>query len=79
MARLLQAPFATWWHVIQTEMPSGKSQVLATLCTRRSVEELIVSLQKNRDTKQTYVYSADPTPIYEPNRRCDKCCCRTKG
>jgi hypothetical protein len=79
MLRIPRTYLATWWHLIQTELPSGKSQVLATLCNRRSVEELAVSLQKNRETKQTFVYSVDPTPIYEPNRRCDSCLCRVKG
>ena len=79
LSRVVRGQFGTWWHLIQTEMPSGKSQVLATLCSRPSVEKLLVSLQNNRDTKQQYVYTVDPTPVYEPNRRCDKCSCRIKG
>lgn len=77
VAKAVRGQFGTWWHLIQTELPSGKSQVLATLCSRRSVEDLIVSLQKNREAKQTFVYSVDSTPVREPNRRCDGCSCRS--
>jgi hypothetical protein len=65
-----------WFHVIQTELPSGKSQVLATLCNRRSVETLLGSLQKNRETSQRFVYTIDPFPApFHPLRRCDTCTC----
>ncbi len=79
ISKLVKGRFGTWWHLIQTELPSGNSKVIATLCNYRSVEKLRASLQTNRESKQPFVYSIDPTPIQEPYRRCDECTCRIKG
>jgi hypothetical protein len=67
--------YGTWYHVLETLLPSGKSRVLATLCSRKSADQLVVTLQNSRDSKQSIVYTIDPTPISEPMRRCDKCMC----
>ena len=73
----IHRPFiTTWFHLIQTNLPTGKSKVVATLCNYRSVEELKVSLQKAAQMQNVKVtYTVDPTPVYEPNRRCDQCMC----
>jgi len=71
-------PIATWYHLIQTTLPSGQSKVLATVCNRPSLEKIQVSLenvQKNKLSSDIYKYTIDPTPVYEPNRRCDICNC----
>jgi hypothetical protein len=77
--KAVRGRFGTWWHLIQTELPSGKSQVLTTHCNRPSVEKILLSLHTNRETNTNYVYTIDPTAVHEPYRRCDKCICRTKG
>lgn len=69
------ARYGMWYHVLETVLPSGKSRVLATLCSRKSADQLVVTLQNSQDTKKQLVYSIDPTPISEPMRRCDKCMC----
>jgi hypothetical protein len=80
IARYLRnAQYRSWFHCIETHLPSGKSSVVVTTCTRRSVEEIKISLQKNRleySPHSSYVYSIDSTPVYEPNRRCDICKCQ---
>lgn len=69
-----------FYHLIQTVLPSGKSKVVTTLCNYRSVEILKEGLQKAAEIqKATVVYTIDPTVAKEPNRRCDMCCCSTKG
>lgn len=77
--KVVRGRFGTWWHLIQTEMPSGKSQVLVTHCHRPSVERILLSLKTDKELRQSYVYTIDPTPVQEPYRRCDQCNCRTKG
>ena len=67
--------YGMWYHVLETLLPSGKSRVLATLCSRKSADQLVVTLQNSRESNQSVVYSIDPTPISEPLRRCDKCIC----
>lgn len=70
--------YGTWFHVLETLLPSGQSRVLATLCSRKSADQLIASLQNSRckpAPTQSFVYSIDPTPISEPYRRCDVCTC----
>jgi hypothetical protein len=67
--------YGMWYHVLETLLPSGKSRVLATLCSRKSADQLVVTLQNSRESNQSVVYSIDPTPISEPLRRCDKCMC----
>jgi len=76
---LNRIPLQTWFHCIETQLPSGVSSVVVTACTRRSVEEITLSLQKYRNeypSHITYVYSIDTAPVYEPNRRCDICKCQ---
>jgi hypothetical protein len=66
----------TWYHLIQTQLSSGESKVLVTLCGRRRIEELKKSMEVYDLTReQKYVYSIDSTKVYEPNRRCDQCSC----
>lgn len=71
--------YGMWFHILETVLPSGQSRVLATLCSRKSADQLIASLQNSRckpaSSHQSYVYSIDPTPISEPLRRCDACKC----
>jgi IS1 family transposase len=75
---LFQKPFripvGTWYHLIETTLPSGYSKVLATICNRRSVEQIQVLLQKHKKSP-SLIYTIDPTPIYEQNRRCCICNC----
>jgi len=76
---LQRKPLQTWFHCIEAQLPSGKSSVVVTTCTRRSVEEITLSLQKYRSeypSHITYVYSIATCPVYEPNRRCDVCKCQ---
>ena len=63
---------STWYYLIQTDMPSGKSKVLVTVCNKRSIEEIKISLQK---FMPEYIYSIDNANVYEVNRRCDVCTC----
>ncbi len=66
----------TWYHLIQSERVTGRARVLATICSHRSVKQLQVDLQTVNDRQNgPYVYSVDPTPVNEPNRRCDSCKC----
>ena len=67
-------PIASWYHLIETTLPEGRSKVLATVCNRRSVEQIQVLLQKYTKSPNT-TYTIDPTPIYEHNRRCSICNC----
>ena len=69
--------FTRFYTLIQTELPSGRSMIIATLCSLRSVETLKSSLQKNRLQASNIVYSIDTVPVWEPYRRCDQCKCRT--
>lgn len=71
-----QPRYGYWYHILETALPSGQSRVLATLCSRKSADQLVASLQKSRESIQPFIYSIDPTPISEPLRRCDKCTCR---
>jgi hypothetical protein len=68
--------FGTFWVLIQTELPSGASQLLGSYCHPNSAKKLQDTLQNTKQEKQ-YVYSIDETPVNEPNRRCDGCTCRT--
>jgi len=73
-----RAPLAIWFHLIRTTCASGHSKVLATVCNRPSLEKIQVSLENIHQTKNQsslYKYTIDPTPVYEPNRRCDICNC----
>jgi hypothetical protein len=72
--QISRIPYTTWYHIIETLLPSGQSKVLATICNRRSVETIHQHLQNHVKTNQV-VYSIDPTSIYEPNRRCSICTC----
>jgi hypothetical protein len=66
----------TWFYLIETILPQGESKVVATLCSRDSVEMVKASLQKQHQPDGVKrVYSVDRAPIYEPNRRCDTCSC----
>ena len=78
MNRIAQT-ITRFYTLIQTELPSGRSSIITTHCSLRSVEDLMRSLQKNRQSPTTYVYSIDTVPVWEPYRRCDQCKCRTKG
>jgi len=64
--------YSTWFYLIQTHSQTGRSKVLTTVCNRRSIEEIKISLQ---NTMPEYIYSIDTAPVYEPNRRCDICNC----
>jgi hypothetical protein len=73
-----RTPLATWFHLIQTTRSSGDSKVIATVCNRPSLEKIQASLeniQKNKSPLEPYKYTIDPTPVYEPLRRCDICNC----
>lgn len=73
-----RTPLATWFHLIQTTLSSGHSKVIATVCSRPSLEKIQASLenvQKNKVPSELYRYTIDPAPVYEPNRRCDICNC----
>jgi len=72
--QIQRVPVSTWYHIIETALPSGQSKVLATICNRGSVETIHQLLQNHLKTNQV-VYSIDPTSIYEPNRRCSICIC----
>ena len=66
----------TWYHLIQSERATGRARVITTICSFRSVNKLQVDLQTVNDReKGPYVYSVDPTPVNEHNRRCDGCKC----
>jgi hypothetical protein len=72
----LKGRVGTWYHLIQSERATGRARVLATICNYRSVNKLQVDLQTVNDRQNgPYVYSIDPTPVNEPNRRCDGCKC----
>ena len=79
MAHIIQRTqrrIGTWYHLIQSECTTGRAKVLATICSARSVKQLQVDYQTANDRIEgPYIYSVDPTPIYEHNRRCDTCKC----
>jgi hypothetical protein len=66
---------ATWFHLIQTNTRTGSSKVITTVCNKNSIEKIKSSLENISSEKNMYIYSIDPTPVYEPNRRCDICNC----
>jgi len=71
-------PVTTWFHLIQTLRATGQSKVLATVCNRSSLEKIQVSLEnihRSKNQAALYNYTMDPTPVYEPVRRCDICNC----
>lgn len=69
-----------FYHLIQTILPTGKSKVITTLCNFRSVEILKEGLQKAAEIqKATVIYTINPTPVKDPNHRCDTCRCGGKG
>ena len=72
--QMQRVPVSTWYHIIETALPSGQSKVLATICNRRSVETIHQFLQNHMKINER-VYSIDPTSIYQPNHRCSICNC----
>ncbi len=68
--------FGSFWVLIQTELPSGASELLGSYCHPDSAKKLRDTLQNVNQGKQ-YVYSIHATAVNEPNRRCDGCMCRT--
>jgi uncharacterized protein with von Willebrand factor type A (vWA) domain len=79
MMLMNRVPLSTWFHLLEAKIPSGEARVIATLCTRVSIEKLKESLEnKQKGTHQNgerLVYTITTAPIYQPNRRCDTCKC----
>jgi len=77
--------YGTWYHIVETLLPTGKSRVVGTVCSKKVADEYIDARVKDNhiqnilymvhdhNPKHNYTYSIDPVPISEPLRRCDVC------